>query len=170
MTVCHHSLHQNPSKTGLQGSPVNLFSVSVLDTSPAFLLLRAPQLYLGWLSYSLIHMPDPSIKDHLTTYPLLKSSFFLQCSKLIPYTDTGAEGEGRMNWEIKIDIYTWPCIKWIASGKLLYTTGSSAQCSAMTSRGTVGGGWEGGPRGRNIYIYTHVSDSLPCTAETKATF
>ena len=31
----------------------------------------------------------------------------------------GGEGEGGMNWEIGIDIYTLPCVKQIASGNLL---------------------------------------------------
>ena len=34
-----------------------------------------------------------------------------------------------------IDIYTLPCLKYIASRKLLYSTGSSAWCSVMTWRG-----------------------------------
>ena len=32
-----------------------------------------------------------------------------------------------MNWETGIDMYTPPCIKQIASGKLLYSTKNSAQ-------------------------------------------
>ena len=35
-------------------------------------------------------------------------------------------GEGGMNWEIRSDIDTLPCVKQIASGNLLYSTGSSA--------------------------------------------
>lgn len=46
--------------------------------------------------------------------------------------DTVGEGEDEMNWEIEIDIYASPCVKEIASGKLPYNTGSSAQCSEMT--------------------------------------
>ena len=37
-----------------------------------------------------------------------------------------------MNWENEIGMYTLPYTKWIASGKLLYKTGSVAQCSGMT--------------------------------------
>jgi len=44
-----------------------------------------------------------------------------------------------MNWEIRIDIYTLPCVKQTASGTLLYSTGSSAQCSVMTERSGIGG-------------------------------
>ena len=29
------------------------------------------------------------------------------------------EGQGGISWEIRIDIYTLPCVKYIASGKLL---------------------------------------------------
>ena len=29
---------------------------------------------------------------------------------------------GRMNWEIEFDMYTLPCVKQLASGKLLYST------------------------------------------------
>ena len=63
------------------------------------------------------------------------------------------EGEGGMNWEVRIDIYTLPCVKSIVSGNLLYSTGSSTQCSVMTHMGGMGG-WEGGPRGRG-YMYTY---------------
>ena len=44
----------------------------------------------------------------------------------------GGEEEGEMNWEIRIDINTLPCVEQIASGKQLYSTGSSARCSVMT--------------------------------------
>ena len=37
-----------------------------------------------------------------------------------------AEGEGEMNWEIRFDINTLPCIKEIANGNLQYNTGSSS--------------------------------------------
>ena len=43
----------------------------------------------------------------------------------------GGRGGG-MNWEIRFDINTLPCVKYISSGKLLYSTGSSAQCSVVT--------------------------------------
>ena len=46
--------------------------------------------------------------------------------------DTEGEGKSGMNWEIRIDIYTLPCVKEIASGNLLYSPGSSAWCSVMT--------------------------------------
>ena len=46
--------------------------------------------------------------------------------------DVAGEGEGGMNWESSIDIYTLPCAKYIASRKLLYNTGSSAWCSVMS--------------------------------------
>ena len=45
---------------------------------------------------------------------------------------TGQEGDGGMNWEVRIDIYTLPCIKQTASGKLLSSAGSLAQCSVGT--------------------------------------
>ena len=46
--------------------------------------------------------------------------------------DIAGEGEGGINWEIRFDINTLPYVKHIASGNLLYSTGSSAQCSVMT--------------------------------------
>ena len=46
--------------------------------------------------------------------------------------DTAGEGERGANWEIRFDINTLPCVKEIASGNVLYSTGSSAQCSVMT--------------------------------------
>ena len=57
-----------------------------------------------------------------------------------------------MNCEIRIYICTPPCVKHIASGKLM--NGSSAWRSVMTHRGGIGAGaWEGGSRGRR-YTYT----------------
>ena len=56
------------------------------------------------------------------------------------WVDTEGKGEGGMNREIRIEIYTlihtyiyiYICVKYIASGNLLYSPGSSAQCSVMT--------------------------------------
>ena len=73
-----------------------------------------------------------------------------------------------MNWEAETHIYTLPCVKQIASGKLLYSTGSSAQCSVMTQRGGEGdGGGREAQEGGDICIY--MADSLHCTAETITT-
>ena len=33
--------------------------------------------------------------------------------------DAVGEGEGGTNWEIRIDIYTLPCVKELASGNML---------------------------------------------------
>ena len=72
-----------------------------------------------------------------------------------------------MNWENTIDTDTLPCIKQRASGKLLYSTGSSAWCSVMTQRGGRGG--EGRFK-RREYMHTYTADSFGCTAETNMTF
>ena len=58
------------------------------------------------------------------------------------HVDTGEKGGGvgGTNWESSIDIYTLLYIKQITSGKLLYSTGSSAQCFVMTYRGGEGNG------------------------------
>ena len=69
--------------------------------------------------------------------------------------DTAGEGEWGTNLESSIEIYILPCVKQIASGKLLYKRGSSAWCSVMTWRSGVVGGREGGSR-RRRYIYTHT--------------
>ena len=45
--------------------------------------------------------------------------------------DTG-EGWGGVNWDIRIDMYTPPCGKQIASGNLLYGTRNLVQRSVMT--------------------------------------
>ena len=53
-----------------------------------------------------------------------------------------------MNWEIGINIQRLPCVKQIASGNIMYSTGSSAQyCDDLE-------GWDRG-RGRG-YVYTHT--------------
>ena len=54
--------------------------------------------------------------------------------------DTAGEGEGGTNWESSIEIYILPYVKLIASGKLLYNTGSSSQCSMTTYRSGMGWG------------------------------
>ena len=64
-----------------------------------------------------------------------------------------------MNWEIRTDICTPPCVRQLASGKLLYSTGSWIQCSVVT-RGDVQ------ERGD---IYIHIADLLHCTAEANTT-
>ena len=46
--------------------------------------------------------------------------------------DSAREGKGGTNQESSIETYTLPCVKQMASKKLLYTVGSSAWCSVMT--------------------------------------
>ena len=54
------------------------------------------------------------------------------------------------------DIYTLPRVKQLASGKLLYNTGSPAWCSVMTQRDGVQGREDRLKReGRYIYIYNY---------------
>ena len=62
-----------------------------------------------------------------------------------------------LNLESSTDIYTPPCLKQIASWKMLFSTGSSAWCSVMTQK--VGkGGWVGqSQEGGDICIY--ITDS-----------
>ena len=65
-----------------------------------------------------------------------------------------------MQTKSSIDIYIIPCIKLIASGKVLYSTGSSAECSVMTSMGEMGE-WGGSPRGKGPMSL--IADSFHCT-------
>ena len=53
-------------------------------------------------------------------------------------TDTAGEEESGTKCESSIDIYTRPCVKQIASGKLLYSTGSSARFPGGVEWGWVG--------------------------------
>ena len=57
------------------------------------------------------------------------------------HMDTEGEEESEANWESSIGIYTLLCVKQTASGKLVYSTGSSARCSVMTHWGRMG--WVG---------------------------
>ena len=50
-------------------------------------------------------------------------------------TDVWTRGWGGMNWEIRIDVHVLPCVKQIASGNLLYSTGNSPQYSVMAYMG-----------------------------------
>ena len=61
-----------------------------------------------------------------------------QTSKVDTGTQWGKERVGQI--ERVTDIYTLPRVKLMASGKLLFSTGSPAWCSVMTEReGTSGG-------------------------------
>ena len=53
---------------------------------------------------------------------------------------TWGEGErgGGMNWETGIDIYILPWVRQIASGSLMDSPGSSAQCSLVILMGGIG--------------------------------
>ena len=66
---------------------------------------------------------------------------------------TTGEGEGGTNWEIRIDIYILLCVEQITSRKLLYSPGSSAQCSEVIYMDWMGVRQEGGS-GEKGYIYT----------------
>ena len=46
--------------------------------------------------------------------------------------DTAGEEKGGMNWESSTETYTLPCVKQIASGRLLCNWGSSTQCYVTT--------------------------------------
>ena len=46
--------------------------------------------------------------------------------------DTVGEGEGGKNWKSSIETYILLYVKQIASGKMLYNTGSSTWCSVTT--------------------------------------
>ena len=54
-------------------------------------------------------------------------------------------------------MYTLPCVKYLASGKLLYNTGSLTLCSVMTERvgmGVVMG--RNAPEGESMYVYLQL--------------
>ena len=44
----------------------------------------------------------------------------------------GGGGRAGMNWEIETDFYKLLCIKCTTNINLLYSTGNSTQCSAVT--------------------------------------
>ena len=95
-----------------------------------------------------------------------------QCS-LRNYTqkglvDTEREGEGGTNCENNIDRYALPLVKQIASGKLWYSTGSSA---LWWPREVEGGGVGGRLQGERTCIYTqliHVAAQQKPTQHCKA--
>ena len=61
-------------------------------------------------------------------------------------------GDGGMNWESGMDVYTLPCVKQIASGSLHYSTENLARCSVLTEMGGNGGM---GERCKREEIYTY---------------
>ena len=90
------------------------------------------------------------------------------------YTHTRRQGT---NWERSIDIHTLSYVKQTATGKLLYSTGSSvmmdAGCwmlDALWWPWVMGwGGWRGREAQKGGTICTHIADSLCFTAETNTT-
>ena len=70
---------------------------------------------------------------------------------------TGVMGErkGGKNWKSSTDIYiyTLPCVKYTASGKLLQSTSCSAWCSVMTWSGEQ---LEGRLKREEIYAYVQL--------------
>ena len=72
-----------------------------------------------------------------------------------------------MNWEIEIDVCALPCLKHITSGNLLYSAGSSAQCSVVAWMGGMGVGRKEGQEEGDICI--HIADLLCYTAEMNTT-
>ena len=55
--------------------------------------------------------------------------------------------------------HTLPYVKWIASGKLQYTIGSSTRFSVITQRGGMGGG--GMERQEGVLIYMCCAELSP---------
>ena len=68
----------------------------------------------------------------------------------------------------RIDVHKLPCVKSVASGNLLQSTGRSAQCSVTQWVGWRGE-WRDGREVQEGELLGHRADSLLCTAETKAT-
>ena len=67
--------------------------------------------------------------------------------------DTVGEGEGGRNWESRTYIYILPCVKQIASRKLLYSIGSPARHTVNDLEECDG--WVGGRFKREgIYVYS----------------
>ena len=62
--------------------------------------------------------------------------------------------------ESSIDIYILLSIKQTASGKLLYSTGSSSQCSVMTQMGRVGGTGRERLKRKGIYLCIWMIDDV----------
>ena len=65
--------------------------------------------------------------------------------------DTVGEGEGGMNRESSMETHTLPYLNYIASGDLLYDSGSSNLCSLTTHRGRMG--WEVGGSFKSMGTY-----------------
>ena len=65
---------------------------------------------------------------------ICKAEIETQTQRTNVWTPRGERGGGGMNWEIGIDIYTLSilCIKQITNENLLYSSGNSTQCSAVT--------------------------------------
>ena len=63
--------------------------------------------------------------------PICKGDIVTQTWRTNIWTSKG-EIRSRINWEIKIDIFTLLCIKEISNENLPYGTGKSIQCSVVT--------------------------------------
>ena len=95
-----------------------------------------------WMNLKpIVHSEDRKNKYHINTYIWNLEKWFwwtyLQRRNRDVHVenalvDPSGEGEGRTNGESSINIYTLSCVKQTAGEKLLYDTGSPAQCSMMT--------------------------------------
>ena len=77
--------------------------------------------------------------------------------------DTAGEGDGGVSWKSSTDIFTFPSVKQMASGKLLYSTGSSAWLCDDLAR------WDGErevQQGRDTCKHSWF---MLCTPETNTT-
>ena len=65
------------------------------------------------------------------------------------------EGEGGINWEIRSDKYTIPCVKQIASGNQLDSTELSSVLCVDLEGWVVGCEWVGGDFRGKEYLCTY---------------
>ena len=102
--------------------------------------------------YTLMHAYG--IQKIGTDEPISRAGIEMQ--RMGMWTQACGEGEGGTNWEIRIDIYIPPCVKQVASWKLLQNIGSSARCSVMIQRGGRRGGVVVGGRSKRKEICEYI--------------
>ena len=117
-----------------------------IDSTYIIFILKLKTLKTLFRINLIFFVIERNISSTFKKYPSIE----MQMLRMDLWTQDG-EGEGGMNWKRGVAIYTAPCVKQIASGKLLYHTRRSA-CFSVDLEGWYG--WEGGTLKRErIYVY-----------------
>ena len=100
------------------------------------------------------------IQENDTDETICRAEIKTQVQRMDLRTEQGKERVGQT--ESSIEIYALPYVKYIASGKLLHNTGSSAWCSVMTQMCGFPPLWKGSFSSSCLYYHIIISPRERC--------